>query len=90
MDFPGGQRFAFTVLDDTDVASVDNVAPVYRLLEDLGMRATKTVWPLACPEGSPRFDTSQTLEDEAYLAFARGAAAQLHAGRIGRRHRLQQ
>ena len=69
MDFPGGQRFAFTVLDDTDVASVDNVAPVYRLLEDLGMRATKTVWPLACPEGSPRFDTSQTLEEEAYLAF---------------------
>ncbi|HET7228572.1 MAG TPA: hypothetical protein VFJ16_01085 [Longimicrobium sp.] len=67
--FPGGRPFAFTILDDTDVATVRNVAPVYRLLEELGMRTTKTVWPLGCPEGSPNFSTSQTLEDEEYLAF---------------------
>src|SRR5687768_16022988 len=68
--FPGGKRFAFTVIDDTDVATVENVAPVYRLLERLGMRTTKTVWPLACPEGSRDFGSSQTLEDPDYLAFA--------------------
>lgn len=67
--FPNGNRFAFTVIDDTDVATVENVEPVYRLLERLGMRTTKTVWPLSCPEGSPDFDSSQTLEDPDYLAF---------------------
>lgn len=70
-EFPEGKRFAFTILDDTDVATVDNVKPIYRLLERLGMRSTKTVWPLACPEGSPNFSTSQTLEDPEYLAFVR-------------------
>jgi hypothetical protein len=67
--FPGGRPFAFTILDDTDVATVENVAPVYRLLETLGMRTTKTVWPLACPEGSRDFASSETLEDPAYLDF---------------------
>ncbi len=70
LEFPGGKRFAFTVIDDTDVATVENVAPMYRLLEQLGMRTTKTVWPLSCPEGSPDFGTSETLEDPGYLAFA--------------------
>jgi hypothetical protein len=68
--YPGGQRFAFTVIDDTDVATVANVAPLYRLLQTLGLRATKTVWPMACPEGSRDFAASQTLEDPAYRAFA--------------------
>ena len=69
LQFPNGKRFAFTVLDDTDVATIDNVAPVYRLLETLGMRTTKTVWPVSCPEGSKDFASSQTLEDESYRAF---------------------
>lgn len=67
--FPGGRRFAFSILDDTDVATVENVRPVYRLLDALGMRTTKTVWPLACPEGSRDFAASQTLEDPEYLDF---------------------
>lgn len=70
-EFPGGKRFAFTIIDDTDVATVENVEPVYRLLERLGMRTTKTVWPLACPEGSRAFSSSQTLEDPPYLDFIR-------------------
>jgi hypothetical protein len=57
------------VLDDTDVATVQNVAPVYALLERLGMRATKTVWTMACSEGSRNFSSSQTLEDPEYRAF---------------------
>jgi hypothetical protein len=67
--FPNGKRFAFTVIDDTDVATVDNIGPVYDLLHRLGMRTTKTVWPLACPEGSRDFASSQTLEDAAYRDF---------------------
>lgn len=68
-DFPGGKRFAFTIVDDTDVATVENVKPIYDLLEQLGMRTTKTVWPVSAPEGSKNFGTSQTLEDQDYLAF---------------------
>jgi hypothetical protein len=67
--FPDGKRFAFTIIDDTDVATVENVAPMYRLLERLGMRTTKTVWPLAYTGGSSDFVSSQTLEDPEYLAF---------------------
>lgn len=70
--FPDGKRFAFTILDDTDVATVENVKPIYDLLERLGMRTTKTVWPVSAPEGSRNFGTSQTLEDEEYRAFVLG------------------
>jgi hypothetical protein len=69
MRFPHSKRFAFTIIDDTDVATVENVAPIYRLLEELGLRTTKTVWPVGCPEGSANYSSSQTLEDPDYLAF---------------------
>lgn len=64
-----GRAFAFTIMDDTDVATVENVQPIYRLLEKLGFRTTKTVWPVGCPEGSPNFSSSETLDDPDYLAF---------------------
>ena len=69
LEFPNGRRFAFTVIDDTDVATVANVRPLYELLYSLGMRTTKTVWPLPCPEGSKNFGTSETLADDDYRAF---------------------
>jgi hypothetical protein len=67
--FPNERRFAFTIMDDTDVATVANVGPIYRLLADLGMRTTKTVWPVDCPEGSKNYSSSSTLEDPEYLEF---------------------
>jgi hypothetical protein len=67
--FPHRKRFAFAVIDDTDVATRENIAAVYALLERLGMRATKTVWTMACPEGSRNFSSSQTLEEPEYRAF---------------------
>ncbi|HWG35109.1 MAG TPA: hypothetical protein VN650_13140 [Gemmatimonadaceae bacterium] len=70
LSFPDGARFAFTVMDDTDVATVKNVEPIYRLLETLGMRTTKTVWSVRCEEGSPDFSASETLDDPQYLEFA--------------------
>jgi hypothetical protein len=69
LEFPEGKKFAFTIIDDTDVATVQNVEPMYRLLEELGLRITKTVWPVGCPEGSRDFSSSQTLEDSEYRAF---------------------
>ena len=67
--FPGKARFAFTVIDDTDVATVDNVLPIYRLFESLGMRTTKTVWPFRCEEGSRDFSLSETMDDPHYCEF---------------------
>lgn len=63
-------------MDDTDVATVQNVGPIYRLLADLGFRTTKTVWPVACPEGSSDFGSSETLEDPGYLALVQDLRAQ--------------
>lgn len=45
--FPGDKQFAFTILDDTDLSTVENIQPIYSLLSELGMRTTKSVWPLA-------------------------------------------
>ena len=67
--FPFGKAFALTFIDDTDVATVENVRLVYDLLHELGMGATKTVWPLACPEGSADYFESETLEDVNYRKF---------------------
>jgi len=97
VDFPRGARFAFTVMDDTDVATVENVRPVYRLLESLGMRTTKTVWAVACEEGSENFSLSETMDDPQYRDFvidlhARGFEIAFHGATMetSRRERTVQ
>lgn len=67
VEWPAGKAFAFTVVDDTDEATLANVRPVYDLLTELGMRTTKTVWPLA-PTAAPRYG-GQSLEDDDYRAW---------------------
>lgn len=65
--FPKGKTFAFTVLDDTDNATVQNVKPVYDLLDELGLRTTKSLWIYP-----PRDEFGgQCAEDDAYLEFLR-------------------
>lgn len=44
MKWPGDKSFAFTIVDDTDEATVNNVKPVYDLLYELGIITSKTVW----------------------------------------------
>ena len=44
--WPGGKDFAFTIFDDPDLQTVDNVGQVYSFLLDLGFLATKAVWPI--------------------------------------------
>ena len=83
MDFPGGKRFCFSILDDTDDATVVNVKPVYDHLFKCGLRTTKTVWPMDCPEGSRHFFAAETLQDKSYCAFvhelvSRGFEVALH------------
>ena len=67
IQWPEGKAFAFTVFDDTDNATVELVGPVYDFLGGLGLRTTKSVWPLRS-DGSVRFSGS-TCEDPDYLAW---------------------
>lgn len=65
MRWPNGKDFAFTIVDDTDHATVQNVAPVYDCLRKFGIRTTKTVW------SHPPRDryTGQCIIDADYAAF---------------------
>ena len=67
--FPDNKQFAFTVFDDTDLSTVDNVKPVYHLLLDLGILTTKSVWSLPSVPGAPI--GGETLQDRHYLDFVR-------------------
>lgn len=74
MIFPDGKRFAFTILDDTDDSTLENVRPVYERLRELGLRTTKTSWPEDCPEGSRNYFAADTLQRAEYLDFVRELA----------------
>jgi hypothetical protein len=68
--FPNNKKFAFAIHDDTDLSTIDNVGPIYQLLAELGMRTTKSVWPLASvPDG---WHGGASLQDPDYLAFILG------------------
>ncbi len=62
-----GKRFAFTIVDDTEASTLENVGPVYDLLHEHGILTTKTVWPLAFRK-PPRFGGG-TLQDPEYRAW---------------------
>jgi len=68
MPFPQGRAFAFTIVDDTDNSTVQSVAPVYDLLERLGMRTTKTVWVYPSRDSY----TGGSIADPAYREWVRG------------------
>jgi hypothetical protein len=65
--WPDNKAFAFTIFDDTDCATIDNVGPVYDMLADLGFRTTKSVWPMQ-GTGKPMWG-GQTCEDPEYVEW---------------------
>lgn len=69
MRFPNGGRFAFSILDDTDGATVSNIKPIYELLSDMGIYTTKSVWVLPPVKSSIQSYQGQTLSDPEYLHF---------------------
>ncbi len=42
--WPDNKKFAFTIFDDTDRASLDNIKNVYDFLNKLGFKTTKSIW----------------------------------------------
>jgi hypothetical protein len=67
VDWPEGKAFAFSVVDDTDLATMENVPPVYALLADLGLRTTKSVWTLGGEPGD-----GLACDDSRYRAWVEG------------------
>lgn len=63
--WPNGARFAFSVFDDTDMATLTTGPPVYACLDDLDVQVTKSVWTVA-PKGPPRTGGS-TCDEPDYL-----------------------
>jgi hypothetical protein len=63
--WPDGKRFAFTVLDDTDGATLENVGGVYAFLAEQGFRTTKSCWVFGGDPDRGKHP-GQTLDDEPY------------------------
>ena len=65
--WPGGKDFAFTIFDDPDLDTVENVTAIYSFLGDIGLRTTKAVWPIRGND-TPNVG-GVTCEDEQYLKW---------------------
>jgi hypothetical protein len=76
VEWPDGHRFAFSIFDDTDMTTLENGPIVYDLLDRLGMRITKSVWPLAAPSWRPT--AGSTCAEEDYLAWVLDLQARGH------------
>jgi hypothetical protein len=69
--WPEGRAFAFTVFDDTDLGTLQNLPEVYAFLRDQGFRTTKSVWPLLGTDGGGTA-AGATCADGPYLGWLRG------------------
>jgi hypothetical protein len=67
--FPDGKRFAFSIIDDTDMATLERLKPIYELLERHGMRTTKTVWMYDSSDLSNPTNRGDSLRNPAYRRF---------------------
>ncbi len=86
--FPAGKRFAFTIVDDTDMATLERNRPVYEVLHRYGLRTTKTVWVWPATETSHPSNAGDSLADSDYRAFivelqGKGFEIALHGVRGG-------
>ena len=66
--WPDGKSFAFTVFDDPDSQTLASGQVVYGLLEELGLRTTKGVWPVRGPREPS--DHGGTCAEPEYAAWA--------------------
>lgn len=66
-DIYEGKDFIFTIFDDTDRATLENIKPVYDFLSEKGLKTTKSIFVL---EPKNNFDYEEvTLEDKNYLNY---------------------
>lgn len=92
LTFPDGKKFAFTIIDDTDMATLGRLRPVYAVLEKYGLRTTKTVWVYESNQTSHPPNQGDTLQNPEYRQFIgglqnRGFEIALHGVRGGNSRR---
>jgi hypothetical protein len=63
--WPLNKKFAFTIIDDTDNSTIENVKPIYEYLFSKNIKTTKTVWIYP----SRTAFKGQTIQDKDYLEF---------------------
>jgi hypothetical protein len=72
LPYPDGKTFAFTIIDDTDMATLETVRPVYDFLFSLGLRTTKTIWVKNSGRAPAHAgDAGDTLERADYAQYLR-------------------
>ena len=67
--FPKTKKFAFSIVDDTDHATVERIKPIYDLLLNLNIKITKSVWSFPSDDKNNKYYDSQTLMDDEYLEY---------------------
>jgi hypothetical protein len=90
--FPDGKRFALSIIDDTDLTTLERIRPIYDLLHKHRIRTTKTIWVFESNQASYPSNKGDTLRDPAYRSFildlqAKGFEIALHGVRGGSSHR---
>ena len=66
IQWPDGHAFAFTIVDDTDGATLQNIKPVYDYLYEKGILTTKTCWIYPVRD---KVYKGQCLQDADYAAY---------------------
>lgn len=70
IEWPDGKDFAFTIFDDCDYQTAENVRAIYDFFTEIGLRTTKTVWTVRGSEKPDEKVTGgSTCDDEAYLKW---------------------
>jgi hypothetical protein len=72
VQFPEGKRFAFSIVDDTDMAKLERLRTVYAALERYGLKTTKTVWVMEASDLSNSTNQGESLRNPEYRDFIRG------------------
>lgn len=67
INLPGNKKFIFTIIDDTDDSYYPEIKEVYDVLQDNGLRTTKTVW--VYPVRDNERSKGECLLDENYRKF---------------------
>lgn len=76
VSWPGGKRFAFTIVDDTDQSTLEIIRPIYDLLGGLGLPITKTTWVFPSARTDEPDDCGDTLSDTGYRNYLIGLQEQ--------------
>lgn len=72
ISWPNGKKFAFSIFDDTDNATVANCKPVYDYLFEKKVLSTKSVWCFP-PRGNY---AGESLQERHYLEWIRSLMSQ--------------